>query len=434
MIHEKTAYELSQSQVETPPPVISLFWRLTHSRRNRFDRVLDVGAGDCRFAIGGKYRQYVGLEIDAARVKSANVPERGRLIRGCAFEHRDREYDACIGNPPYVRHHDIEDPWKVRIARQIKNRLGIHLNQKCNLFLYFVCLGLAKTNDKGLVAFVIPYEWVSRPSAEPVRALIRAKRWDVNVYRFTKRVFPGVETTASISVIDKSGNSGCWTYFDILSDYSIVTRGGPVADAEGVLDYADRGEFWAMRGLSPGSQQVFCLTEDERLQFRLRQCDVSPCVTTLRNLPRHVKTLTKSAFRHHFVQPGQRCWLISSHASRLSTRLQNYLSKVPVELRDNHTCNKQLPWYNYNPHPVPKLLVATGFTTFGPKVLVNSVGAHAVGSVAGIHAHGSIPLRRLQRYLLSIDFERILVPHAKTLKKIEMRQFNAVLNVFAVQR
>jgi hypothetical protein len=434
MKHEKSAYELSQSQVSTPPDVIKLFWRLTHERRGELGTVLDVGAGDCRFAVGGRYRKYVGVEIDPVRVKIAIIPTKGHLIKGCAFRHRAEDYDACIGNPPYVRHHDIESPWKDRVVGQVEQYLGFRMNRKCNLFLYFMCLGLLKTKEDGLVAFVVPYEWVSRPSAEPVRRFIREQGWNVQVYRFSAPVFDEVLTTASISIIDKRGKSGGWSFFDVSPEYTITKRTSAVGDPRGVLEYEERGPFWAQRGLSPGSQKIFCLTEGERIHNGIHKKDVTPCVTTLRNVPRTVKTLTDQCFRHYFVHAGERCWLINSHLERLSERLKSYLATIPKQARDNYTCNNQEPWYNFHPHPVPGLLVSSGFTDFGPKVLVNVIGAHAVGSVAGIHCQTPMPTRSIQHYLLQIDFEQMLVPHAKTLKKIEMHQMNAILNRFASER
>jgi len=41
-----------------------------------------------------------------------------------------------------------------------------------------------------------------------------------------------------------------------------------------------------------------------------------------------------------------------------------------------------------------------------------------------------LPLRRLQTYLLKVNFEKQVVAHAKTLKKVEVKQLNAVLNAF----
>ena len=196
----KTAYELSESQVSTPSRVVSLFWRLARRERKDLGTVLDMGAGDCCFARGGSFRRYVGVEIDRKRSASATLPANGTLVHGCAFKHSGKDYDACIGNPPYVRHHDIESPWKEDTVSGIDEALGVTLHRNCNLYVYFLCLGLLKTHAKGLVALVIPYEWVSRPSASRLRAYIRKKKWNVSVYRFQESIFEDVMTTASVTL------------------------------------------------------------------------------------------------------------------------------------------------------------------------------------------------------------------------------------------
>src|SRR5438045_1896468 len=74
MTKPRTAYELSKSQVSTPPDVVSLFWKITKKHRPHFRSVLDMGAGDCRLAKGGSYDSYTGVEIDAKRALTASPP------------------------------------------------------------------------------------------------------------------------------------------------------------------------------------------------------------------------------------------------------------------------------------------------------------------------------------------------------------------------
>jgi hypothetical protein len=434
MKHPRTAYELSKSQVATPSSVVSLFWQLTKQYRQRLESVLDMGAGDCRFAKGGFFRRYVGVEIDKERVAVAKPPANGKIIRNCVFRHTGSGYSACIGNPPYARHHDIESPWKEETVARLERELNVSLNKHGNLYLYFFCLGILKSCEDGLVALVIPYEWVSRPSFKAVREYIRKQNWSVTVYRFKMPVFEGVMTTASISIVDKACRDGQWKYFDITSDYKVIPRQGITGSKEPVLDYAARGEIWALRGLSPGSQKIFTLTEGERIRAGLSKRDVVPCVTSLKNVPRDIRVLNRATFDKYFVQAGEKCWLIRSSETKRSVGLNTYLKSVPEAKRQTSTCLNQTPWFNYKPHPVPQLLFSAGFTKFSPKVLINSVGAHAVGSVYGIDSKKKLPTRRLQVYLREFDFEKRVVAHSGKLKKIEVKQLNSVLNAFSNQK
>jgi hypothetical protein len=430
MTRPRTAYELSESQVTTPEPVVSLFWHLTRQHRAHMASVLDLGAGDCRFAAGGAFGRYTGIEIDRQRIAAANPPTNGQIICGCAFRHHAAGYDGCIGNPPYVRHHDIQSPWKERTIERLQRELTISLNKRCNLYLYFFCLALIKSSPNGLVALVIPYEWVSRPSTKALREFIQKEQWNVSVYRFQMPIFEGVMTTASVSIVDKARHDGEWNYFDITPDFEVVARRGVTNSRRGVLDYAKRGKIWGLRGMSPGSQRIFTLTEGERVRNGLSRRDVVPCVTSLRGAPRSLRALTPAAFNRHFVRAGEKCWLIRSYEEKRSGPLDAYLEAVPEKLRETYTCHNQTPWFNCAPHPVPQILFSSGFTEFGPKIVVNSVGARAVGGVLGIHSARKIPVRRLQQHLLKVNFEKQVVAHARRLKKVEVKQLNAVLNEF----
>lgn len=425
----KTAYELSESQVSTPPRVISLFWELVRQFRPYPARVLDLGAGDGRFAKDGQYLSYAGVEIDPRASRSAVLPSNAKLHTGCAFQTPGNRYDICLGNPPYVRHHDIERPWRKRIAGNIQNELGLALSGIGNLYLYFLCLGLMKTHAQGLVALIIPFEWVSRPSAKPIRQLITTMGWNVSIYRFEAAIFDDVLTTASITIIDKNNKNGAWNFLDISPDFKISVRSGISGNRHSLLPYSLRGRLWARRGISPGGQKTFTLTEEERIRAGLHKRDVLPCVTTLRNLPTTVRELNWKVFKCHFVDAGQRCWLVKSANVKLSERVRKYLRSVHKEGRQTYACMHQHPWYRYENPPVPKLVFHSGFMKRGPKIVLNSIGAQVVGSVYGIHSKThNLSLRRLRDYLAKYDFEKRIVAHARTLRKVEVAQLNSVLS------
>jgi hypothetical protein len=425
----RKAYELRESQVSTPPEVVSLFWRLLRTRRKKsLSKVLDLGAGDARFAVKGHYNRYDGVEIDKQPAKPVTLPTGAHLHRMCAFRYERGGFDACIGNPPYVRHHDIETRWRRRIAARIKSELGIDLSGIGNLYLYFLCLALMKTTDIGLVGVVIPFEWVSRPSAKPIRDLIIERKWDVAVFRFRSAIFDGVLTTACVTFIDKSCKSGQWTYHDVLPDLTTKTRNGISGSRFKILSHAKRGDVWARRGISPGGQATFTLTEEERLAAGLWKSDVIPCATSLRRLPASVKLLTKAAFKRHFVDAEEKCWLIKSAGQKRSSRLRRYLNSISQTDRETYACLHQKPWYRYEQTPIPQVLFHSGFMKRGPKIVINSIGAQAVGSVYGVFAPPEFAIRSLRSYLAQYNFEQRVVAHAHTLRKVEVAQLNSVLS------
>ena len=429
MTVKKTAYDLIQSQVYTPSEIVRLFWKITARHRPSLGSVLDMGAGDGRFAREGIFDSYRGVEIDRGRVPISDLPQNASISYGCVFRNSAKNFSACIGNPPYVRHHHIETRWRDRVINSITSRLGVKLDQRANLFLYFLCLGLIKSGADGLVSMIVPFEWVSRPSGKPLREFLQKAGWAVTVYRFQEPVFVDVLTTSSITIIDKSEKNSTWRFFDIDRDLAIRPRPSLSGTTIPILPYEKRSDIWALRGLSPGSQNVFTVTEWERLHHGLRLTDVRPCVTSLRHFPSDVSDLTKITFRKYFVEAGRRCWLIKSDG-KISKQLARYLAGAPASVSQNYTCAHRECWYRYNQPPKPKLLVSSGFVSFGPKVVKNTVGATAVGSVYGIHTKLITELDNLRGYIAAMKLEDRVVPHAGALRKVEVKQLNGILTSY----
>ncbi|WP_164110249.1 class I SAM-dependent methyltransferase [Stenotrophomonas riyadhensis] len=427
---------LKRCQVETPADVVRLVWSLISELRNGsvFDSVLDLGAGDGRFSqVSGVYEKYIGIERDRSKVAAAKLPRNASLVVADALAWRQGGYSVCVGNPPYIRHHGLDSGWRDFALESIVADGGPCLKKTANAFVIFLAQALLRTGDDGVVAQVIPYEWVSRPSAGELRDYIRANGWGVSVYRFDSNIFPTVLTTASITIIDKSVTTGEWRYGSITRDGQIKISGKASGTTSHVIGYKD-GErsCKAIRGLSPGGQEIFVLTEEERLFHSLKKgVDVRPCVVSLRAVNEDVQRLDKRTFDELFVGKGVRCWLIRSDKDRISPQLQRYLDGVPVSSWGRYsTCTNRAVWWRYRPHPTPALLLASGFTGKRPKSLINDVGAIAAGSVYGVIVDPSLRPRSVDaifRGLRTYDFERRLVHHSNGLKKIEVRQLNTVL-------
>lgn len=429
----KTNYELSRSQVETPSDVVKLFWSLFGRYRTRVSSVLDVGAGDARFAIGGKYKSYLGIEIDNSRSAVSNLPKNAELKYQCAFDNKDEGFSACIGNPPYVRHHDLDPIWRDKISDSISSESDVALNRKCNLYIYFMFLSLFKTSRNGICAFIVPFEWLSRPSAAPLRDFIKKNDWKVDAYRFESKIFEGVDTTASISIIDKRDKSGMWSFFSVDDQGNSNSASQVTGSRRRVIEYQDRGAIWAMRGMSPGTQKVFTLSEGERIHAGLRKSDVYPCVTSLKFLPQNISTLTSKVFEKRFIDAGQKCWLVKCDTDPLTSRVSDYLNHVPEELRDTATCNNRDVWYKFSRSRTPEILVSSGFVGSSPKTVINSIGASAIGAVHGVYDVPNGKLRPLQSYLATTKFADRIVSHSGRLRKLEVKQLNAILKEFLLK-
>lgn len=422
---------ISKCQVDTPVDVVAGLWKIVMQHRSKLGSVVDLGAGDGRFARGGNYATYEGYEIDPTRTRYGKLPHGAKIINQCAFKSPNNSFDLCIGNPPYVRHHDLDPIWRDMIGKEIAQAIGRNVDKRSNAFILFMLKALLSTRENGLVAQIVPFEWVSRPASRFLHEYIKENNWAVTVYRFEEEIFDRVFTTASVSIIDKADKSGAWNYFKINRDFTVSPMSHASGSSKKVIKYSKRSDFGhALRGLSPGGQEVFCLTEGERLFHGLKIGeDVLPCITTMKHLPEHITCLSETTFRKYYIEVGQRCWLISPTANP-SSRLSGYLKGIPESARSNYTCAHQTPWWSYRPHPAPQILFSTGFVNKSPKVLVNHVGAVAVGGIAGIHNLLKMDVSSFANHIRTYDFESRVVRFAGKLKKIEIHQMNTIIGDF----
>lgn len=422
---------LSRCQVATPHDIVAMLWTLAHAERDGkgFDRVIDLGAGDARFAAAGNYKSYLGIEADPKRTPRLALKKGARFLHEDALLKNYSNYSLGIGNPPYIRHHFLDSQWRDQVHQRLQDRGIPRLKKTANLFVLFLAQALASTKADGLVVQLIPFEWVTRPSAAELREFIKSKGWSVKVYRFRADIFPTVLTTASITIIDKADCSGRWTFGEVGRDGAVRTTTQPSGTRKSVLPYAERdADCHGIRGLSPGGQDIFVLTEEERLFHGLhRRTDVMPCVTSLRGMAPELTVLDEEAFEAHYVRSGSRCWLIRSDREKLSPRLERYLASVGDAWKAYSTCTTRPIWYRYRNHPAPQILLSSGFVGKSPKLLTNAIGAIAVGSVYGVYVSADQDQALLAGRLRNYDFGRRIVQHANNLRKLEVRQLNTVL-------
>lgn len=419
---------LDRCQVDTSPEVVSAVWSLIRKRRSPGGSVVDFGAGDGRFARGGSFDEYVGYEIDGSRV-AESIPANAQIVNGCAFSHTASDADICIGNPPFVRNQDLPEGWRRMAAREIETRTGVRLSGLANAWQYFFMLGLSSVGSRGLVAQIIPYEWVSRPSAAPIREYIRSKGWAVDVYRLPEDTFKDVLTAASITLVDKQRKAD-WGFFDLEPGSTATPLDSETADLEGPIRYtpARDGSVRAKRGLSPGSQRALVLTEGMRVHAGLEiGRDVVPCVTSLRRMPSGTAALDERAFEELYVGAGARAWLVRTDTAP-SRRLAGYFESVDATLYQTSTCLGRDPWWCFSmPTELPQVLISQAFKGARPKIVSNRVGALPIGGVAGIYGLGEQGVGHLIEAFGELDLRNRLVPYAKQMLKLEVNQINSLL-------
>jgi hypothetical protein len=177
-------------------------------------RIVDPGAGSGRFILAAaaifSKAHLIAIEMDplAALTLRANLHVRGFSKRTTVLVKDYREVKlepypqltAFIGNPPYVRHHQISEQWKAWYSRHFAS-FGIKASALAGLHLHFFLQTrlLAKNGDIG--AFITSAEWMDVNYGAALRHLLLNELGVIalHVLEPTVEAFPGTATTAAIT-------------------------------------------------------------------------------------------------------------------------------------------------------------------------------------------------------------------------------------------
>ena len=202
-----------QGAVYTPPPIVEsmIAWAATAGNAVR---VVDPGAGSGRFllAAGRAFPSaaLIAVESDplAALTLRANAAALGMANRLTVMEADYRSIELpetdgptlYVGNPPYVRHHDISPSWKDWFVG-VADSYGLKASRLAGLHVHFFLktCRLARTGDYG--AFITSAEWLDVNYGEVLRkAFVELLGGEaLHVMTPTAMPFPGTEVTGAVA-------------------------------------------------------------------------------------------------------------------------------------------------------------------------------------------------------------------------------------------
>lgn len=148
-------------------------------------RVVDPGTGSGRFAVAAGRRfpdaWIVGIEIDPlaatlarAHLAAAGLARRSQILLIDYRDYRPPRLDGqtlYVGNPPYVRHHQIAREWKAWLSSSAHAR-GHRASQLAGLHVHFFLATVLHASPADYGAFVTSAEWLDVNYGALVRDLV----------------------------------------------------------------------------------------------------------------------------------------------------------------------------------------------------------------------------------------------------------------------
>jgi adenine-specific DNA-methyltransferase len=199
----------------TPSPIVNAMVSWAAAQRVPA-RIVDPGTGSARFLIRAAQEfpeaSLVGIDSDplAALIARANLAvagfaKRSRIVVGDyrSFTEKTSASTLYIGNPPYVRHHQIDQKWKEWLSTE-SARLGHSASQLAGLHVHFFLATAMHAHAGDFGAFVTAAEWLDVNYGALLRSLVMKELGgrSITVIEPTAQPFPDTATTAAITTFE----------------------------------------------------------------------------------------------------------------------------------------------------------------------------------------------------------------------------------------
>ena len=344
--------------------------------------LLELNKNDVRF---------YGTDVDAD-VLNDEIYQNPR----CQIELRDfiknppaQKFEAIVGNPPYIRHHRMNEETKFFTKKLCQKITGFTIDGRTGLHVYFLLQALNLLKSSGRLAFIMPADVCEGVSAN------KLWRWIVENYcleavvTFTEAAapFPNVDTNAIVFFIknESTQSSFCWAKVNrshsadllnfVSNGFKQTNPGGietvsrqtneavevglsrppqPANDGERfyLSDFAD-----VMRGIATGANDFFFLTKRQTENIGISNEFLKRAVGRTKDVAGDILTQTNLEDLDSQNRPT---YLLSINGqNNLPKTIVDYLEAgESLGLPNRALIKQRKPWYKMEKRLVPPLLFA----------------------------------------------------------------------------
>lgn len=409
----------------TPPELVEQMVAMAAGTGLEVKRIVDPGAGTGRFTIAAARAfpkaTVVAIEYDRelaglllGNLTAAGLGDRVQVhvadYRTATLPRIDGA-TLFIGNPPYVRHHDIHPDWK----RWYSSRLAMHGvrgSQLAGLHAHFIVKTFDLAHEGDIVCFVTSAEWLDTNYGSALRALLLAKGRDADVALLDPATpaFADAMTTSAVVLFRfmRGASSIQLRRIRSLQDLTAacargVRRTRDLSANESWSRYAQEdlvsddapssmlGELFSVhRGQVTGNNLVWI---EGRYPGTLPDAVLFPAVTRAKDLLDldSDKLMDAKALKRVIDLPSDLVASEDSHAEQVSHFLE-WASRQGAQ--NSYIARHRRPWFRVGlREPAP--IVMTYMARRAPKFVRNLCGARLINIAHGLYPREPIREREL---------------------------------------
>jgi hypothetical protein len=336
----------------------------------------------------------VGFEIDPHYGEpSALLWKNTKLTLMLAdFTHEEPSgiFNLVICNPPYVRHHHLQNGNKFRLQSRTRKVSGMKLSGLAGLYCHFLGLAHGWMADGGIAGWLIPSEFMDVNYGVAVKRYLLEKGTLLHIHRFDPNDVQFSDALVSSAVV-WFRNSPPPVHHKVL-----FTMGGtllepkisrsiaveelaleakwsrfPVADVRIKTMTPKISDFFQIkRGIATGDNGFFVLSEEDVKVHELPMQELHPILPSPRYLPEDEVKGDKDG--NPIIE--RRLFLLDTHLRENEIKVRypklwTYLEKGKEKgILEGYICSHRSPWYsqeNRPPAPIVCTYIGRGDTKRG---------------------------------------------------------------------
>jgi SAM-dependent methyltransferase len=437
----------------TPPAIVDAMTRWALERRA--ERLVDAGCGSGRFAVAAakhdRFLALIAVDVDPL----ATLMTRAALAAVGAANSRVINEDylfarieriagrtAFVGNPPYVRHHELTPAVKAR-ASAIASAIGSSISGLAGLHVLFYLATLALHAKRGDVgSFVTSAEWLDVRYGAFLRDAFAGELGGRGLAAFDPRARPFADamTTAAITTFSIGSATRFVTLSQLTDPAAISLRGGRRCERSelartprwsalfrGTQERDEAGRigtlFRVSRGQVTGANGFFVMSKacaSER--GILRHC--VPLVASAKEVLESGGIVRDAAHRMVGLQIDSEAHVLADEA------LADYVrAGEAAQIHRGYIASRRRPWYSLV-FPRPPI-VGTYMARSAPCFARNPDGLGLLNVVHGLYPRRPLDERTLEHVVASLNARRAsFVGKGRTyhggLEKFEPREMEAL--------
>lgn len=291
-----------------------------------------------------------------------------------------QRHNLIICNPPYVRHHHLENGNKMRLQLRTQQASGMKLSGLGGLYCHFIGLSQAWMDENAVAGWLIPSEFMDVNYGQAIKRYLLNRVTLLHIHRFDPNDIQFADALVSSAVVwfrnapPPKNHAVKFTFGGTLLSPRLsrnisaeaLTQEGkwtrfPVADIRTQTGLPTLSDFFKIkRGLATGNNQFFILTKE---QIKARQLPME-LFTPILPSPRYLSENEITADRHGNPKIERARYLLDTklpenEIKRRFPTLYEYLQEgKQANINKGYLCQHRALWYAQENRP-PAPIVCT---------------------------------------------------------------------------